>query len=255
MKRSVTIRNGGKKPPLFWVSPGFRQYDVISQLAPGQPIYGVYAPEPKPDGPPLRFDQIAAYYVETILSSHPHGPYALTGWCAGAAVSFEIARQLQSRGEAIRALIMIDPLDPGLSRAELVRDPALFKVRFNFHRALFHLHKMEESSLGAKWDYCTRSMALFLERLKGNVPLPAEVLHIKRPDLYAFRNYLLQTYAGSGTIIRPHNFKYAFEYANRRWAQLMNHGLEVQEIPGDYESMWVDPGAGVMSRIINFCLS
>jgi len=263
--RSIVIRDG-RKAPLFWVSPGIRQQDVIRQLGPDQPIIGLYPPEPAGNGPPPSFAEMAAYYVESICAVRRHGPYALTGWCAGGAASFEIARQLRSRGEAVDALIMIDPLDLALSHAQGSRETAFFKVRFNFNRMLYHLHEVESRESGLA--YCARCASLIGQRAKraaahrfhrlrfdSGWQLPARMLEIDRPDDYAFRNYSPQPYAGSATIIRPLMFKYAFEYPNRRWAQVLQRGLEIREVPGDYESMWHGPGAKAMSQVINSCLN
>lgn len=262
-RRSITIKDG-RKPPLFWVTPGVRQQDVIRQVGPDQPIVGLYSPELTVNGRPLRFEQVAAYYTETIRSLRPHGPYALAGWCAGGAFSFEIARQLQSQGETVSALILIDPLDLAISSAGLAREPFFFKAGFNLHRALYHFHQVTGRDVKSSLAYCAQAEALAAARVKRYLAhrfhklrfdsgwrLPAKVLEIERPDDYAFRNYAPRPYAGSAVVIRPTMFKYAFDYPNRRWAQLITEGVDVREVPGDYESMWVNRGARAMAQIIN----
>jgi thioesterase domain-containing protein len=39
----------------------------------------------------------------------PHGPYVLGGYCIGAVVAMEIARQLTKKGEVVAHLLLVDP--------------------------------------------------------------------------------------------------------------------------------------------------
>ena len=65
------------------------------------------------DTPPLtQVEEMARAYIEEIQRVRPHGPYRLGGWSLGGLISFEIARQLQARGEEIESLILIDSTAP-----------------------------------------------------------------------------------------------------------------------------------------------
>lgn len=52
--------------------------------------------------------QIAANYVQILKRHQPEGPYILGGWCYGGIVAHEMACQLESVGETVRYLILLD---------------------------------------------------------------------------------------------------------------------------------------------------
>ncbi|WP_436498590.1 amino acid adenylation domain-containing protein [Actinokineospora sp. HUAS TT18] len=52
---------------------------------------------------------MAAEYVARLRRVQATGPYTITGWSFGAAVAFEMARQLESAGERVTRLTLADP--------------------------------------------------------------------------------------------------------------------------------------------------
>ena len=58
-----------------------------------------------------RIAEMAAYHIDRIRSVQPHGPYLVGGMCAGGVIAFEIARQLQSQGEKVAVVALIDAAD------------------------------------------------------------------------------------------------------------------------------------------------
>lgn len=50
------------------------------------------------------------YSIAAIKQVQPHGPYVLLGYSAGGNYAYSVANALQSRGEAVRALILIDSI-------------------------------------------------------------------------------------------------------------------------------------------------
>lgn len=51
---------------------------------------------------------MAADYIEKIRTVQPKGPYRLLGWSLGGNVIQAMATQLQSRGEEVSLLVMLD---------------------------------------------------------------------------------------------------------------------------------------------------
>jgi amino acid adenylation domain-containing protein len=107
----ITFQAKGSRPPLFfmhgdWTGGGFYCGRLSQQLGEDQPFYVV---------PPLRLDRkttiedMAAAHIATIQEHTPHGPYLLGGYCVGAVVTMEIARQLTEKGEQVLPLFLIDP--------------------------------------------------------------------------------------------------------------------------------------------------
>jgi pimeloyl-ACP methyl ester carboxylesterase len=49
------------------------------------------------------------HHIAAIQQQTPHGPYLLGGYCVGATVAVEIARQLVEQGEEVIHLLLIEP--------------------------------------------------------------------------------------------------------------------------------------------------
>ncbi len=54
---------------------------------------------------------MAAHHIEKMRTVQPHGPYFIGGMCAGGVIAYEISRQLQSHGETIGMVALIDAAD------------------------------------------------------------------------------------------------------------------------------------------------
>ncbi|AET69202.1 amino acid adenylation enzyme/thioester reductase family protein [Desulfosporosinus orientis DSM 765] len=63
--------------------------------------------------PGITIADLAADYLKTIKKVQPEGPYSLAGWSSGGGIAFEMALQLESAGERIRFVSMIDSPPPG----------------------------------------------------------------------------------------------------------------------------------------------
>ena len=54
--------------------------------------------------------EMAAEHVKEILQRHPTGPCTIGGYCAEGLLAVEVARQLESQGRRIDALILVDTM-------------------------------------------------------------------------------------------------------------------------------------------------
>jgi FkbH-like protein len=112
----VPIRTGGNKPAVFLVHDGDGETMLYRNLAlrldPDHPVYGLQ-PHGQSKHPILhtRIEEMAAYHVEKMRSVQPQGPYLIGGMCAGGVIAYEIARQLQRRGETVGMVALIDAAD------------------------------------------------------------------------------------------------------------------------------------------------
>lgn len=114
----VPIQPHGSKPPLFCIHGAGGNVLMYRQLVPylgsEQPIYGI---QPKGlDGhetPLNRISEMAAVYVKEMRDLQPQGPYYLAGLSAGGLIAFEMALVLQSQGQQVAMLALIDPHAPG----------------------------------------------------------------------------------------------------------------------------------------------
>jgi len=113
----VPLQESGSRTPIFFVHPG--DGDVLAyaklarKLGDDQPSYALRA-RGIDDGSSMQGSlvEMAADYVEEIRRVQPSGPYIVGGFCVGGAIAFEMAGQLDSAGERVAAIILLDPRFP-----------------------------------------------------------------------------------------------------------------------------------------------
>lgn len=115
----LPLRTGGSRPPLFCVHPagglGWCYAPLPRQLPADVPVYALQARGLRgPDTPAASFREMIADYVARIRSVRASGPYRLLGWSLGGALAHAVAVQLQSEGERVDLLALLDaqPIDP-----------------------------------------------------------------------------------------------------------------------------------------------
>ncbi|PII85791.1 non-ribosomal peptide synthetase [Serratia sp. OLFL2] len=112
--KAVPARSSGSRPPLFFVPTGFGDHSYVFELAKeideSFPVYAV--PWPAVEEKPATMSDMAASAVALIREVQPQGPYHLAGYSSGGVLAYAIAEQLQSSGEAVAFLGLIDTLRP-----------------------------------------------------------------------------------------------------------------------------------------------
>lgn len=114
----VLIREGEGGPPVFLVHDGDGETLLYRNLALRlHRRHAVFGLNPRAlPGVPMahtRIGDMAAYHIEKMRSVQPRGPYLLGGMCAGGVVAYEIALQLQERGERVAMIALLDAAAPG----------------------------------------------------------------------------------------------------------------------------------------------
>ncbi len=107
----VAFQTRGDRPPLFflhgdWLGGGFYCGRLSQHLGDDQPFYVL---PPWGSQVALTLEEMAADQLVALREHTPHGPYLLGGYCIGATVAAEMARQLAAKGEEVRHLFLIDP--------------------------------------------------------------------------------------------------------------------------------------------------
>ena len=117
----VTIKATGTRPPLF-VVPGTTGNPVgfihLARLLDSrQPVIGIESRGMDGvEATHTRMKDIAADNVARIRTVQPTGPYFLAGQCFGGRVVYEMARQLETAGERIGVVLMLDASSPFFGR-------------------------------------------------------------------------------------------------------------------------------------------
>jgi amino acid adenylation domain-containing protein len=85
---------------------------LARHLATGRRIFGLQVPERNGEAPWTTIEEMATHYLHCVRAVQPAGPYSLGGWSMGGMVAFEMARQLESQGEAVDQVVLIDAAAP-----------------------------------------------------------------------------------------------------------------------------------------------
>lgn len=109
----MKIQVGGAKRPFFfmhgrWLSGGAYCWRISEALGPQQPFYALQPVELSEARHCPTIEAVAARYVSLIRAVEPEGPYLLGGYCNGAIIAYEMARQLIAQGSQVDMLFLID---------------------------------------------------------------------------------------------------------------------------------------------------
>ncbi len=111
------IQEHGSQPPFFaTVLPGVNALGYLNlskHMGSDQPFYMLQSPGPGPrvarrPYTPAEYEQVASDYIRAMRSVQPNGPYYVGGMCEGARIAFEIVRLLESQGQEVNLLAVLD---------------------------------------------------------------------------------------------------------------------------------------------------
>src|SRR5208282_1572098 len=113
----VTINDAGTRAPFVFLhgdlrGGGFYSRPLARALGADQPVLVV-----KPHGLdemaiPDSIEAMAADRIRALRAIRPHGPYCFGGFCNGAFVAFEMARQLVEAGDEVPLVVAIQAHAP-----------------------------------------------------------------------------------------------------------------------------------------------
>ncbi len=247
---------GGPRQPFFLVAGMFGNVLNLRHLAQlmggDRPFYGLQARGLYGDDAPHDdFTAAATDYIAEMRQVQPHGPWLIGGFSGGGLIAWEIARQLEAAGEEVPLLVLLDtplPLRPRLSNADRLR-VKLAELRAGGPRYLLAWAR-------ARWDWerggKQRIAAVDAEAGFHNAAIEA-----------AFRaalpKYAMTPRQGATVLVRP-PLDRAFRAGGGRWVSrareyvLPDNGLtafapalQVIEVPGDHDSMVLEPNVRVMA--------
>jgi amino acid adenylation domain-containing protein len=243
----VPIRSQGVLQPFFCVHAGGGNVLAYRALAGGmaesRPFHAFQAVGIDGREPPLTdFRAMASRYLEEMQRVQPRGPYLLGGWCTGGRIAFEMARQLEARGERVDTLALFDamPVPEGLPDGDALHESELLgSMSPQFARAAAAVADLPPDE----------RLPRMIDDLRCISALPPEagvveirqMLVVFRAMLRAERGFTPGTYGGRITLFRAEvqPRELARDFGWQRWAPA---GADVIDVPGDHLSMMEDPG-------------
>ena len=109
----MPMQTQGEDTPIF-ILPGaigsvLYLQPLAAALGQQQPVYALQTPGLQPNEvTPETIEVLAAYHLAAIRQQQPNGPYRILGHSFGGRVAFELAHQLETAGETVALLGILD---------------------------------------------------------------------------------------------------------------------------------------------------
>ncbi|MCC5992571.1 MAG: SDR family NAD(P)-dependent oxidoreductase [Rhodobacteraceae bacterium] len=216
-----------------------------------RPFYGLQARGLLGDDAPHdSIVEAAADYIAEMRQVQPHGPYALGGFSGGGITAYEIARQLEGLGEEVAIVVLLDtplPQRPVLGRADKVMIK-LAELRRHGPRYLLEWWRARKA-----WQrHQAEAPRADQDHAFHNTAIEAAFRH-------AVGQYQLAPWGGNLVLLRPPlerhwkvtggqwvNRQRDFVYPDNDWTRFAPD-LRVIEVPGDHDSMVLEPNVRVLA--------
>jgi amino acid adenylation domain-containing protein len=184
-KPLAVLRQGQQRPGLFLLAGAQMYQELARQLSVSMPVYGLFSqaeidllewPVDQPL-PPFSIEVLAGAYLDLIRAQQPHGPYYLGGYSIGGVLAYEVAQRLQSLGEEVRLLVMLDCALPGHGWrhlwAAIVRRMRIFRRDGLSH--LTHLYRQLRLQQAASNLPGGRRIQAYAQAIRQYGPKPSAV--------------------------------------------------------------------------------
>jgi len=253
----VRIQPNGTRPTFFCIHGAGGNVliyrDLSRHLGSDQPFYGLQSQGLDGGLPPLAsIEDMAGLYMREIRRVQRHGPYFLGGYCMGGTIAFELAQQLQARGEQVALLALFDTMN--WSKVPL---PSFWgKGYYEGQRFAFHTANFFRLDLEGK----TRFFSEKLKALRNRVPVWRGMLLARLTDHSraaksrsgvlgqiwqandrACLTYVPKPYPGAVTDFRPVRQYRMYNKPDVKWNQLAQDGQEIIIMPVYPAGMLVEP--------------
>ncbi|MFK8004041.1 MAG: SDR family NAD(P)-dependent oxidoreductase [Polyangiales bacterium] len=255
---------GGPKTPFFLVAGMFGNVLNLRHLAhlvgTNRRFYGLQARGLYGDQEPHEtFEEMASAYIEEIRTVQPRGPYFLGGFSGGGITAYEMAQQLEAAGEEVALLVMLDTPVP--------EPPASLSVQ---DRIAIQKHELAQKGAGYLAEWAVNRWHWEVGKLKKRFDdvsseQPTDTFHdeaIEAAFRTALGRYTVRPWKGGIKLYRP-KLPIAFDLGNGRllnsqrdyvhedngWRPFVE-SVDIVEVPGDHDSMVLEPSVRVLARHI-----
>jgi thioesterase domain-containing protein len=248
----VPLKDHGTQPPLFLIhgigNEVWTFRDLADHVHIAQPVYGLVNCE-RAVGPRSVQDRVKAYLpdLERLL---PSGPFALGGYCLGAVMAFELARQLREGGRRDCLLVVFDyfledarvgPLTVAANAFTWLRDDLLRKsLGHNAGRARSRLRLIGTRIRGA---ITHRREPADVRDVLGMWRYPDHEVERLQHDIEAMRAYRFGTYDGPIHVFRAQTRALGNRQPVRDmgWGRVSTGAVTVETVPGSHDTMLQPP--------------
>ncbi|WP_136442059.1 type I polyketide synthase [Pacificoceanicola onchidii] len=251
--------DGGARQPFFLIAGMFGNVLNLRHLAhllgSDRPFYGLQAKGLLGGEEPHKtIAEAARDYIEEMRQVQPEGPYMLGGFSGGGITAYEIAHQLEAMGEEVSLVVMLDTPLPQ-------RRPLEFADRL-----LIQWHKAREKGPLYPLIWAKNRIAWEFEKRRHVEETGAEhAFHnaeIEAAFYGAIAQYQVKPWGGRVVLYRPPlqgkwtvtggklvNSERTYVLSDNDWGETLPQ-IEVFEVPGDHDSMVLEPNVRVLSGLM-----
>ena len=191
-------------------------------------------------------------YIAELKQIQPDGPYLLGGFSGGGLIAWEMARQLEAAGDEVALTVLLDtplPMRPELSR----QDKALIKLAELRRKGPGYLRE---------WMQARAAWKRRLREGSGMAPESEGQFHnsvIEAAFRAALPRYQMTPREGNVVLFRP-PLDLHWRVSGGKWVSSAREyvhadndltrfapALQVIEVPGDHDSMVLEPNVRVMA--------
>lgn len=247
---------GGPRQPFFLVAGMFGNVLNLRHLAQliggDRPFFGLQARGLLGDQAPHdTLPEAATDYIAEMRQVQPHGPYMLGGFSGGGLTAWEMARQLKDAGEEVSVLVLLDtplPMRPALSRADKAA------IKWAELRAGGPGYLVTWARNRWAWEMQKRA-----PKTDSESPVQFHNAAIEAAFRHAISVYDMPARTGATVLFRP-PLDRKWQVTGGKWVSSAKEyvfddndltrfapGLEVIEVPGDHDSMVLEPNVRVMA--------
>jgi len=201
-------RNVGEDVPFYVLQPqGLERDDPIHQSVP----------------------EMARHYVREIKTVQPEGPYVIGGHCSGGWVALEMARQLQTAGDRVEKLIVIDVEPPGIVK------PKINWTRYVVSRTVLYIGS------GRLLSSLSWQVRMIWERRRvrqNSFDGQERMRRVRSAHAQAHRQYLGGSFEGDLHFVRSEEWSRLEDKDwHLRWSSIVSGQVEVTVVPGPHSEI------------------
>ena len=248
---AVRLRDGDGDAPAFFCVPGGGSPALamrwLSDTLDGRTVYAFQAKGIEERGLPDRsVEAIARRDIAAMRAVQPAGPYLLGGYSFGALVAFEMACQLETAGDDVRLVVIIDTLAPGThkgTRQRLARRAELLTAGAPAHGAA---RMMPIATRTFRWvarsarEHVERRVDLTTAGIVARSGLEQYHVFYRLSAQLARRYRPAKRFQGHTLVVRAADGDHAAS-SDLGWTPHANGTLEIFETPGTHHSLRRQP--------------
>jgi thioesterase domain-containing protein len=196
------------------------------------PLYGIQAVDTEIKS----IEELASFYIGALSKVQPKGCYLLLGMSFGGIIAYEMARQLEAKGDSVALLCMID-----------VERPA--SVQFSLSKLVELLEGKPTLDKEITVEKVIQSLGLGMLSLKDQQIIFNRV----KAHLRALANYQPNPYGGNILFFQASQrfFRMKDTCLGSSWKELVGGRIEIQEIPGNHANILTQPQVRQLANFLD----